>query len=94
MLINILMLVFALLMFAIAYYLLTHLNDPFVKIAAENLPQYKVTTQAIAILFIISAVFSIITIFMNSKMLSLSALFFGSICAAYYAIFISNKINI
>ncbi|GKQ42869.1 hypothetical protein RD055328_07920 [Companilactobacillus sp. RD055328] len=94
MLISILMLLFSFLMFGIAYYLLKHTNEPFVQIAQENLIQYKITTRAISILFLITAVFSFITVFLDNKTLSLSALLFGSICAAYYAIFISNKINI
>lgn len=94
MLIKIAMGFFSLLILIIATYLSRHVEEPFVKIKPDSINQYKLVTKSIAILFFISAIFGFVTLFFDSKMLSISALLFGSICAAFYAIFISNKFHV
>ncbi|MGR3742027.1 hypothetical protein [Companilactobacillus sp. DQM5] len=94
MIINILMIIFGIVMLIISYYLYKHTNTPFIKIKPEYLTQYKLTTRFISILFLIAGIISLLTIVFNNKTFSIFALLFGSICAAYYAIFISNKFHI
>lgn len=92
--IKILMVVFTILMILIALFLSSHIETPFIKISNEYLSTYQRTTRFMIILFIFTAIFSFATLFFNSKTLCLSALLLGSICSAYYAIFISKKFNV
>lgn len=93
-LIKIMMGIFAILMILIAIFLSSHIENPFVKIGNEYLPLYRRITKIMIFLFIFTAIFSFITLFQNSKTLSLFALLLGSIESAYYAIFISNKFKV